>query len=260
MNDAGDFSRFEISLRSDGYLLKGEHRKPPQPKALLVLVHGIPMSRPDPSDGGYPELCAKLNGRGIATVFLNLRGTGESEGNFSMASWYRDVLGLMDYVLKGMERKSESLFLAGFSAGAAIALRFASEQRDISGVISFACPARFTEIFGRDEVFAFIELAREIGIIKDIQFPPDPFAFFEELNGFNVEDYVSRITPVPLLIVHGANDELVPVDHARRIFHSAGEPRFLRIVEGGTHHLRRDPRSVEIIDEWIDDVISGRFR
>ncbi len=257
MESAGDFSRVEISLVCDGYRLKGEHRKPRQSKALVVLIHGIPMSRPDPSDGGYPELCAKLNERGIATVFLNLRGTGESEGNFSMASWYRDVLCLMDYVLNNITEESESLFLAGFSAGGAIALRFASERNVVTGVISFACPAKFTEIFGRDEIFAFIELSREIGIIKDLQFPPDPFDFFEELNGFNAEEYVSGISPVPLLIVHGANDELVPVEHARRIFERAREPRFLKILEGGTHHLRRDPRSVDIIDKWVINVISG---
>jgi len=256
MNKREDFLTSEISIRSDGYLLKGEYSKPRDSKTLLVLIHGIPMSRPDPNDKGYPELCARLNQRGIATVFCNLRGTGDSEGNFSMAGWHSDVINVMDYVLKGIGKECDSLFVVGFSAGASIALKYVSEHGGVSGVIAFASPARFTEIFGRGEIFAFIELAREIGIIKDLEFPPDPMRFFDELEEFSAEDFISDISPVPILIVHGDDDELIPVEHARRLFERAREPKYLKIIERGTHHLRRDPRSIDIIADWIRDFIS----
>jgi pimeloyl-ACP methyl ester carboxylesterase len=41
------------------------------------------------------------------------------------------------------------------------------------------------------------------------------------------EDVVGKISPVPLVIVHGRNDHLFSEDHAHRLFDAAGEPKRL---------------------------------
>ncbi len=53
-------------------------------------------------------------------------------------------------------------------------------------------------------------------------------------NRFDSLAKIDRIN-CPLLIVHGTNDDWVPVDHARRLFAAAREPKSLLIIEGADH-------------------------
>jgi fermentation-respiration switch protein FrsA (DUF1100 family) len=51
---------------------------------------------------------------------------------------------------------------------------------------------------------------------------------------FLSRDYITRVDE-PVLIIHGTADDVVPVDHSRKLFELAHEPKSLVIVEGGTH-------------------------
>jgi pimeloyl-ACP methyl ester carboxylesterase len=48
-------------------------------------------------------------------------------------------------------------------------------------------------------------------------------------------DAVAEISPIPLLIIQGDRDPIVPVGHARRLFELAREPKELWDVPGGGH-------------------------
>jgi len=48
-------------------------------------------------------------------------------------------------------------------------------------------------------------------------------------------DYVEKISPVPLLVVHGGRDEVVPVSQGRELFRSARNPKTFFEVEAGRH-------------------------
>jgi pimeloyl-ACP methyl ester carboxylesterase len=45
----------------------------------------------------------------------------------------------------------------------------------------------------------------------------------------------TRISPTPLLIVHGDRDEYFPSDHAEQLFEAAGQPKELWIEKGFGH-------------------------
>ena len=46
---------------------------------------------------------------------------------------------------------------------------------------------------------------------------------------------VADISPIPILIIHGNQDPIVPVHHGQRLFELAHEPKQLWIVQGGNH-------------------------
>jgi fermentation-respiration switch protein FrsA (DUF1100 family) len=48
-------------------------------------------------------------------------------------------------------------------------------------------------------------------------------------------EYVKKLSPVPLLVVHGTRDEVVPVAQGRQLFQSAAQPKTLFEVEAGRH-------------------------
>jgi pimeloyl-ACP methyl ester carboxylesterase len=58
---------------------------------------------------------------------------------------------------------------------------------------------------------------------------------------------------IPLLIVHGSADDVVPVDHAQRIASKVTGAK-LAIIDGAGHQLRRDPQALEIVFDWLEEV------
>ncbi len=240
-----------VELTSGEIVLRGELIMPGGEAPLVVLCHGIPLSLPDPADPGYPAFTRQLAEVGYASLFVNLRGTGDSSGNFCMGGWYEDLTNVMEYARGALADDFGGLYMAGFSAGGALAIRYAGEHGGIDGLAAFAAPSRLTEVFPRTHCLSFLEAAREVGIIKDLHFPPTPDWFYDDVERHDAIDFVSDVSPIPLLIVHGDRDETVPVTQARELYEAAREPKELRILPGGVHRLRQDPRSLESLVDWL---------
>jgi putative redox protein len=64
---------------------------------------------------------------------------------------------------------------------------------------------------------------------------------------------VGKIPPRPLLLVHGADDDVVPLIDARVLADTAeGDDVQLRVIQGAGHRLRHDPRAVAVLLGWLD--------
>jgi len=244
--------REKVEIESQGLILDGELWKPSlKAESVVVLCHGIPLSKPDPNDAGYSFLAEAICSKGNASLFVNFRGTGQSQGNFDPLGWYEDLLCIMRFT-SGFKRR----FMVGFSAGGALAIKYAALNRDVDGVAAFAAPASLSRVFSRDKFSYFIEAARLAGIIRDCEFPPDEDWYFERMKTLDSIEYVCKVSPIPLLIVHGERDELVPVEHSYELFELAQEPKEIKILAGGEHRLRKDPRTPGIIIEWLEALNS----
>ena len=44
-------------------------------------------------------------------------------------------------------------------------------------------------------------------------------------DDYSPSRYVSRISPIPLLLIHGTADKIIPYSHAEQLFRLAGEPQ-----------------------------------
>ena len=75
---------------------------------------------------------------------------------------------------------------------------------------------------------------------------------------FSPERVVHRVSPRPLLIVHGAENELHKPVEARSMYEHAAEPKRLEVLEGRGHTewmFDDDPtfkRLVEILEEFLN--------
>jgi len=87
--------------------------------------------------------------------------------------------------------------------------------------------------------------------------PPFPFAplvawFGEMESGLDIRlvrpiDDVGKIAPRPLLLIHGDQDTLVPLENGEALYQAAGEPKELYVVSGAGHggFLDADPQGFE---------------
>jgi fermentation-respiration switch protein FrsA (DUF1100 family) len=57
------------------------------------------------------------------------------------------------------------------------------------------------------------------------------------------------------LIIHGTADDVVPVEHALKLFALVREPKELVLLESAGHRLRQVPEAVEKALAWLSDRI-----
>ena len=242
-----------VVLEVEGITISGQLYLPAgkTPYPTVCVCHGIPAHTPTPGDRGYPLLAERICREGFAVLIFNFRGTGASGGNLDILGWTRDLKAVIDYLCALPEVDKSHLSLLGFSGGAAVSVYVASRDSRISCVAACACLAEFTFVTEVDEPQSVIDHFREIGAIREKNFP---LSIEEWLNDFRLVrpiKYVAGIAPRPLLLVHGNKDETVDMSHAYRLYDRAGEPKQIIIVNGAGHRLRQDDRVITIVLDWL---------
>lgn len=223
----------------------------------LVLVHGFPTgTRWSESSGRtYPEFADRLaSDAGWTVLAFNFRGSGASEGDFSMAGWMADLEAAIGYLLA--EPGVEGVWLAGFRTGGALAICQAAVDPRVRGVASFGAPADFDDWAA--EPRRFLQLARELGVVRTPGYPGDVPGWSQELKETRAIGVVDQLAPRPLMVVHGSLDDVVPLSDARILVDAAGGSAELRVITGAGHRLRHDPRAVAVLLGWLDrQVLDG---
>ena len=242
--------RRSVVFHSDELTLEGELIVPEGPRAALVLCHGIPSGGPpDPEDEGYPGFARTLAARGFAAMWFNFRGCRGAPGEFSMSGWISDLGAAIDTLSTAQGLEALPRVLVGSSAGGMAAIDVAAGRDDVALVATLAAPSAYT---GFGDAKTLVQRLRNIGIIHDPSYPDDLGAWQADLEASAAENAIARIAPRPILLMHGDADVVVPYHHVERLFTLAGEPKELIRIPHGQHQLRRDPRAVDALTDWLD--------
>lgn len=246
----------------DGIAITGQQFLPEEDSGYpaVCLCHGVPSGNPpDPNDGGYPALAEAFCRQKYPVFMFNFRGSGDSGGNFDMPGWTRDLQAVVDYILQLENNRTRGLYLVGFSGGAATSVYVASQDDRVSGVAACACPADFSLFSERGGAQAIVDHYREIGIIRDADFPESAQDWLDSFLPVTPVDHVGEIAPRSLIIIHGSEDDVVPVSHASRMFEKAGEPKELIVIEGAGHRLRQEPEVIKAVLDWLEKCRLNRI-
>lgn len=222
-----------------------------KPCPALCLCHGIPAVPQPPPDRGYALLAERFCAAGFVTLIFNFRGTGQSEGNLDMRGWTRDLETAIDFLSSLDEVNKSSLCLVGSSGGAAVSVYVAANDPRISCVATLACPADFVALQAKQQGLSLIDQFRSIGAIRNADFPPSVDEWLEGFNAISPIRWVDKISPRPLLLIHGDKDEVVAIEHASRLYEQAGEPKELVIIPGAEHRLRLEEKAITTALNWL---------
>lgn len=216
---------------------------------LLVLCHGYPSSALGAAAIGrsYPALADRIANEGWRVVTFTFRGCGSSTGQFSLGGWLEDLL----WVIDGSDSlgANRGVWLAGFGTGGGLCIAAAAARPHVKGVAVLGAPADYTDWANHPR--RLLQHAREISAITDSAYPPSLDAWGKSLRDIRPVDDAALVHPRPLLILHGSEDESVPLFDARVLADAHGTAE-LRIIRGAAHDLRHDPRAVAILLGWLD--------
>jgi fermentation-respiration switch protein FrsA (DUF1100 family) len=244
-------------LKVDGLKIVGEVYFPRSggPHPGLVLCHGIPSGNPkNPDDGGYPALAERFIDDGFVVMIFNFRGAGLSEGHFDIMGWTRDLNAGLDFFCAYDSVDKERISVMAFSGGAMVAVYAVARDERVKALVSCCCPVRITFADDKEHVERFIENQRQISISRDTLPVQTPEQIMEDFKQINPLYDIDRISPRPLLIIHGDRDDLVDPSQAYEIYEQAHEPKELSIIVGAGHRLRLEEDAMKVATAWLKKV------
>ena len=240
-------------ILSEGLRLAAHFARPPgmtRVPALLVLP-GFPRGPGGAAAVGNTDqtLCDRVaREAGWAGGTFTFRGTGPSEGDFSIEGWLADVRAAVDALC--LRTDITGVWIAGFRLGGTLAVMTTADDDRIRGIATFAAPASL-RTWVRDPDW-FLEYARRTGVLRTPEYPPDPQAWIRAIANLDPVAAAARVAPRPWLLVHGSADDVVPVDDARELAGVGGDQVELRVIANGAHRLRHDPRAIAALLGWLD--------
>ncbi len=218
----------------------------------VVLVHGFLASPAELRGMGE-----KLEALGFAVIGVRLSGHGTSPWDLRDRSW-EDWLGSVRRGYEIMSGLADRIFLAGFSTGGALALRFAAERPGkLIGVGAAAVPVKFRN---RNIVFVPIlhgvnKLTRWVSSLEGLMpFRPNdsenpevnyrhmPIRGLFELRRL-VDELTKRLPDVacPVRLIQGTEDKIVDAKSAEIIFDKLGcDDKRLHMIPSQRHGILAD--------------------
>lgn len=244
----------ELALEADGAELTGYLAVPDRTGALslrpgLVLCHGLPSRDPQLSDSDtYEQLAERVADElGYTVGAVTLRGCGRSTGNFSLAGWIADIRAAVRHLHD--DHDVSDIVLIGAATGGSIAICAGADDPNVRGVATLAARADFDDWAAHPR--RFLEHSRRIGVIREPGFPANFDAWATELRAHRPEQAARRLGSRALMLIHGDEDKLVPLDDARRLADAHGAAD-MKVVTGAGHRLRDDPRVLALLLGWLD--------
>lgn len=244
-------SRFEIM--DDGIRLNAKLDMPegsPEKCPLVIVIHGFT---------GHMEerhiiaVSQALNEVGFATLRVDMYGHGSSGGRFedhTLYKWLTNAMTVIDYA-RSLDFVTD-LYLCGHSQGGmTVMLAGAMKHEFIKGIIPLS-PAWMIPAGARNGTL--------LGQVFDPDRIPDVLPGFGEsgLKGnyirvaqtIHVEEAIDRFTG-PVLIVHGDQDEAVPVEYGIQAAERYQNCKLV-LIPGDTHcydnHL---DQVLDAVQDWI---------
>ncbi len=224
-----DPERIQLTT-SDRVTIAGWLIPHPRPSGVLVLLHGYGASKEDLLD-----LARAFHEQGtFHLLLLDLRGHGDSGG--STITFGRreieDLKAALDYLASRPELADLPVGCFGVSMGGAIAILAAAENSRIRAVATDSAYADLGETIARTQWLTYHMPRVPLG---QMAIWGTEWRLGCSMGRLSPVSRVGRLSPRPVLIVHGSDDQGVPPSQARALFEAAGQPKELWVVEGAEH-------------------------
>lgn len=258
--------RDPIVLHNQGQKIFGVMHRPVNASSTpaVLMCHGL---------GGhkvgkgrlYVLLAERLSAAGISVLRIDFRGSGDSEGAFSdmtIDSEVSDAVAALNALKNDPRIDTERIAIFGRSFGGVVAVLAAQKMAIIKSL------ALWAPVFSIDqwkEKWQQLHAAPGSSVqhnnLMDIDGMQPGYPFFKQLFALKLSESLHELAHVPLLHIHGEQDEIVNLSHADKFeevrLHASGESHFRRLPKTGHDFLDRSEReqALEATIDWFKKTL-----
>jgi dienelactone hydrolase len=255
--------------RPGGLTIRGEtFSESEHPDRTVVICHGF---KGFAHWGFFPQLGREIASAGMRAITFDFSGSGIGEDRETFVdpdafekNTFTQELADLDAVIAEARRRewiTSPYGVLGHSRGGGVAILHAAAREDVKALVTWAAISYVTRwtpsdvITWRERGFVDIVNARTGQVMKlGTNLLDDVEA--HERDTLDISAAAKRIA-VPWLILHGKEDETVPVSEAERL-HELSPKSTLRIIEGNHGFGAKHP--FEEVPESFSEALKGTLR
>lgn len=205
---------------------------PPEekPRGLVLFLHGNAENI-----STHIRSALWLVVQGYTVLALDYRGFGMSQGTPNLPQVFDDINTAFKWLLKyKTEHVPEApLYVFGQSLGASLSIKYLDlypgARSEVSGLIAEAAFTRYGSIAKHVAAGSWVTWAFQFPVQWIMPRRYDPL------------DSMARLEPLPILLVHSKQDEIIPFAHAQQLFEKAGVGVEFLEADGPHIHGIRSP-------------------
>ncbi len=176
---------------------------------------------------------------GYDLFIFDYRGYGKSQGATTVAGIHLDAEAALETLLAMAGMEQERVILYGKSLGGAAAVHLAATSPHRERIKALIVESAFADY----RMMARREIAKTV-IGWPVQYPLSLLVN----NDYSPLKWIGKVPPIPVLILHGTEDPIVPVEHGRILFNAALEPKQYWELPGLGH-----------VKSWTDEATRERL-
>lgn len=220
----------------------------------IIFAHGLLEDR---KAAYIKNLSTKFLDEGFAVLtYDSSQSLGQSGGkaeNVTISQRVSDLTRVVSYARRRSFISDDKIIVFGHCYGAMAALAMEGFQNDLLGLVLVSTPARIEEsqhTRKSSHDMMKIRLKRYFHIEHDNEQLRINYSFYED--GMKIDmDRAARNLKTPVLFIHGAKDESIPLVNSERLHARAVGPKKLLVIDSMEHEIK-GPAMTKIYNESLE--------
>src|SRR5215470_13607217 len=285
-----------VIIPSAGLRLAGTVRVPDgvrggERRAAFMVLHGFGSNH---GSSNVLQPSKVLNDLGYVVLRFDMRGCGESEGEFGRViclEQVEDTRNALTFLAKHPAVDPDRIGVIGSSFGGAVAVYAGGVDPRVAAIISnggwgdgerkfrgqHPTPEawkKFTDMLEKGRGYR-AKFGKPLMVPRYDIVPIPPhlrnnlaqnslqeftYETAQSMFDFRADDVVGRIAPRPLLLLHAANDSVTPTEQSIELFKRAGQPAELHLFSNVDHFLfaEDNARVWGVMRDWLAKYFPAR--
>jgi fermentation-respiration switch protein FrsA (DUF1100 family) len=192
-----------------------------EPRGTVLFLHGNAENI-----STHFSSVAWMPAAGFSVLAFDYRGYGASQGQPTLAGVQLDIDAAMRALLARPDVDPKRIIVFGQSLGGALAIYYVAHSPQRVHVRALVTDSTFAD---------YRRISQE-------KLASTPFTWlFQWLpqvavdNDYSPQASIKALSPIPLLLIHGDADTLIPPEHSKHLYEIAAEPKELWILPGVGH-------------------------
>lgn len=214
----------------------------------------------------FVQMAEELANQGMTVLRFDYRGSGDSEGEFSditIESQVSDALVCLNFLSNDPKIDKMRIGVLGRSLGGMISVIASSRHQGVKSMALWA-PVFTTNQWKK--MWSVLSIAPQALIKKGIakllpNIPGVPsMEFLKQFFQINLQTELHQLNHVPLLHIHGTQDEVVKIDHAsayQQFLGTNGSSRFIQLPKSNHDFSDENERQIAMKEtcQWFINTL-----
>ena len=185
-----------------------------------------------------------LTDYGYDVYLFDYQGYGKSEGTAQLDAVINDAEAMISYSVKQLT-KDEKLIVLGHSLGGSLAIHAVAHTPHKLKIKTLVTVEAFAD---------YHEVTQDVLSTSWLTWLFQwPLSFTVD-NSYRPLNAVAQLAPVPLMLMHSKQDQIIPYQHAQDLYAAAVEPKVLKLVSGGHNVIFNNEENRKILLEYLSTL------